>query len=57
MNIVSNISKNLSKIWIKIINLEKPPFPEIKEELGKLTSKEKKLIKILDFAQIEKTSH
>jgi hypothetical protein len=41
-------------MWIKILNLENCLFPEIKEYLGALSTKEEKLIKILDFAQIEK---
>jgi len=55
-NIVPKISTNLSKMWNKILNLEKTLFPALKEELRleELSSKEQKLIKILDFAQIEK---
>lgn len=53
-NIVSKTSTNLSKMWTKILNLENCLFPEIKEQLGTLSTKEEKLIKILDFAQIEK---
>lgn len=51
-----NTSSGLSKMWNKILNLEKSLFPALKEELHleKLSSKESKLIKILDFAQIEK---
>ncbi len=41
-------------MWTKILNLENCLFPEIKEQLGTLSTKEEKLIKILDFAQIEK---
>jgi len=43
-------------MWNKILNLEKTLFPALKEELRleELSSKEQKLIKILDFAQIEK---
>ncbi|MFT7861145.1 MAG: transposase [Sulfurimonas sp.] len=52
-NIVPNLSSNLSKMWIKIKNLENSLFPELKEQLGVLSTKEQKLIKILDFAQIE----
>ena len=51
---MKNIVPKLSKMWNKIINLEKSLFPELKEELGTLSSKEEKLIKILDFAEIEK---
>jgi len=52
-NIVPNLSSNLSKIWTKIKNLENSLFPELQEQLGALSTKEQKLIKILDFAQIE----
>ena len=38
----------------KVLNLENCLFPELKEQLGTLSTKEEKLIKILDFAQIEK---
>ncbi len=53
-NILPKLSTNLSKMWTKILNLENYLFPEIKEQLGTLSTKEEKLIKILDFAQIEK---
>jgi len=53
--IIPNISSSLSKMWIKILNLETSLFPALKEELRlkELSCKEQKLIKILDFAQIE----
>lgn len=44
---------SLSKIWLKILNLENSLFPELQESLGVLSTKEEKLIKILDFAEIE----
>jgi transposase len=55
-NIVPKLSSNLSKMWNKILNLETSLFPALKEELRleELSSKESKLIKILDFAEIEK---
>ncbi len=53
-NILPKLSTNLSKMWTKILNLENCLFPEVKEQLGTLSTKEEKLIKILDFAQIEK---
>jgi len=55
-DILPKLSSNLSKMWNKILNLEKTLFPELKEELRleELSSKEIKLIKILDFAEIEK---
>jgi len=54
-NIIPKLSSNLSKMWNKILNLEKTLFPTLKEELRleELSCKEQKLIKILDFAQIE----
>jgi transposase len=55
-NIVPNISSNLSKMWNKVLNLEKSLFPALREELRleELSSKEQKLITVLDFAEIEK---
>jgi len=55
-NIIPKISTNLSKMWNKILNLEISLFPALKEELKleEFSSKEAKLIKILDFAEIEK---
>lgn len=43
-------------MWYKILNLEASLFPLLKEELRvkELSHKEQKLIKILDFARIEK---
>ena len=51
-----NTSSGISKMWNKILNLESTLFPALKEEfrLEELSHKEQKLIKILDFAQIEK---
>ena len=40
-------------MWLKIRNLQNSLFPELQEFLGVLSPKEEKLIKILDFAQIE----
>jgi len=56
VNIVPKLSTNLSKMWNKIRNIETSLFPILKEELRleELSSKESKLIKILDFAEIEK---
>ena len=53
-NIIPKFTSKLSDMWIKILNLENCLFPELKEQLGILSTKEEKLIKILDFAQIEK---
>ena len=46
---------SLSKMWHKIINIEKTLFPALKEtlRLEELSTKESKLIRILDFAEIE----
>ena len=52
--LMSKIIPSLSKMWLKVKNLETTLFPELKEVLGVLSSKEQKLIKILDFAEIEK---
>jgi hypothetical protein len=51
------IISTLSKMWLKITNLENSLFPELQASLGVLSSKEEKLIKILDFAQIEQFIH
>jgi len=50
---MSKIIASLSKMWLKIRNLENSLFPELQESLGVLSPKEEKLIKILDFARIE----
>ena len=54
--IVSNISSSLSKMWIKVLNLENSLFPELGESLmiEEFSTKESKLIRVLDFAEIEK---
>ena len=43
-------------MWLKVTNLENSLFPELRENLRieEFSSKEFKLIKILDFAEIEK---
>jgi len=43
-------------MWTKVVNLESTLFPLLKETLRveELSSKEATLIKILDFAEIEK---
>jgi len=51
---MSKIIPTLSKMWLKVTNLENSLFPQLREKLGVLSSKEQKLIKILDFAEIEK---
>jgi len=52
---MSKIIPSLSKIWLKVVNLETSLFPQLKESLRieEFSSKESKLIKILDFAEIE----
>jgi len=52
---MSNIVSSLSKMWHKVFNLESTLFPALKEELrlNALSTKEQKLISILDFPQIE----
>jgi hypothetical protein len=50
---MEKIIPTLSKMWLKVMNLEQSLFPRLQESMGTLTPKEEKLIKILDFAQIE----
>jgi len=54
--ILPKVSSSLSKIWSRVVNIENSLFPALKEELclSELSSKEQKLISILDFAEIEK---
>jgi len=54
--IVSKTSSSFSKILNRLLNLESSLFPQLKETLRveELSSKEHKLITILDFAEIEK---
>ena len=51
-----NASSGLSKMLLRILNQENSLFSALKEELRleELSHKEQKLIKILDFAEIEK---
>ena len=53
---MSKIISTLSKMWLKVVNLESSLFPELKESLRieEFSSKETKLIRVLDFAEIEK---
>ena len=51
---MEKIIPSLSKMWLKVMNLEQSLFPRLEESMGKLSSKETKLIKILDFAKIER---
>ena len=50
---MSKSISSLSKMWLKVKNLENSLFPELQVSLGEFTSKEEKLVKILDFAEIE----
>jgi len=51
---MEKIIPSLSKMWLKVINLEQSLFPRLEESMGSLSPKEEKLIKILDFAEIER---
>jgi len=53
---MSKIIPTLSKMWLKVVNLENSLFPELQESLRveEFSSKESKLIRVLDFAEIEK---
>ena len=51
---MSKIISTLSKMWLKVKNLENSLFPELQEQFGILSPKEQRLIKILGFAQIER---
>jgi len=51
---MSKSISTLSKMWLKVKNIENSLFPQLQEQLGVLSTKEQKLIKILDFAEIEK---
>ncbi len=52
---MSKIISTLSKMWLKVVNIENSLFPELKESLRieEFSSKESKLIRVLDFAEIE----
>jgi len=50
---MEKIIPSLSKMWLKVKNLENSLFPELQASLGVFSSKEEKLVKILDFAEIE----
>jgi len=51
---MKKIIPSLSKMWLKVINLEQSLFSKLEESMGSLSPKEEKLIKILDFAEIER---
>ena len=50
---MTNIIPTLSKMSLKILNFEKTLFPALQEQLGVLSSKEEKLMRTLELAQIE----
>ena len=50
---MTNIVPTLSKMSLKILNMNKTLFPALQEQLGILSSKEEKLMRILELAQIE----
>ncbi len=50
---MTSIVPTLSKMSLKILNFEKTLFPALQEQLGVLSPKEEKLIRILELAQIE----
>jgi hypothetical protein len=50
---MTNIVPTLSKMSLKILNFEQTLFPALQEQLGVLSSKEEKLMRILELAQIE----
>ena len=49
---MSKIISSFSKMWLKVRNLENSLFPQFQEQLGVLSTKEQKRIKILDFAEM-----
>ena len=51
---MKKIIPSLSKMWLKVINLEQSLFPKLEESMRSLSPKEEKLIKILDFSEIER---
>ena len=51
---MENIIPSLSKMWLKVLNLEQTLFPKLQEAFGPLSPKEEKLMRILDFAEVEK---
>ena len=50
---MENIIPSLSKMWLKVLNLEQSLFPRMETVVGTLSPKEEKLMKVLDFAEIE----
>ena len=54
---MKKIIPSLSKMWLKVLNFEQSLFPQLQDTFGPLSSKEEKLMKILDFAEIEQFVH
>jgi len=54
---MKKIIPSLSKMWLKVLNFEQSLFPQLQDAFGPLSSKEEKLMKILDFAEIEQFVH
>jgi hypothetical protein len=50
---MTNIVPTLSKMSLKILNMNRTLFPVLQEQLGVLSPKEEKLMRILELAQIE----
>lgn len=40
-------------MWLKVLNLEQSLFPRMETVVGTLSPKEEKLMKVLDYAEIE----
>ncbi len=55
IQLMSRIISPLSKMWLKVVNLENSLFPKLQESLRveEFSSKESKLIRVLDFSEIE----
>ena len=50
---MKKVIPSLSKMWLKVLNLEQSLFSQLQDAFGPLSPKEEKLMKILDFAEIE----
>ena len=44
----------LSKMWLKVMNIEQNLFPGLQASIGTLSPREEKLMRILDFAEVER---
>lgn len=47
------VAPSLSKMWLKVLDLEQSLFPLLQASMGPLSPKEEKLMRILDLAKIE----